>query len=77
MSVPLVLSLFPGIGLLDTAFEENGFCVVRGPDLLWGGDVRLFTPPPESLRRRNRWPAVPSTQHGQRDSGNGGDRHDP
>jgi DNA (cytosine-5)-methyltransferase 1 len=46
MSVPLVLSLFPGIGLLDTAFEENGFCVVRGPALLWGGDVRLFTPPP-------------------------------
>lgn len=36
----LVLSLFPGIGLLDMAFEEAGFCVVRGPDLLWGGDVR-------------------------------------
>jgi DNA (cytosine-5)-methyltransferase 1 len=29
----LVLSLFPGIGLLDMAFEEEGFCVVRGPDL--------------------------------------------
>jgi DNA (cytosine-5)-methyltransferase 1 len=41
----LVLSLFPGIGLLDRAFEEEGFCVVRGPDLLWGGDVRSFTPP--------------------------------
>jgi site-specific DNA-cytosine methylase len=26
----LVLSLFPGIGLLDRAFEEAGFCVVRG-----------------------------------------------
>jgi hypothetical protein len=26
-----VLSLFPGIGLLDMAFEEEGFCVVRGP----------------------------------------------
>lgn len=38
----LVLSLFPGIGLLDMAFEEEGFCVVRGPDLLWGGDVRRF-----------------------------------
>jgi DNA (cytosine-5)-methyltransferase 1 len=36
----LVLSLFPGIGLLDMAFEEEGFCVVRGPDLLWGGDIR-------------------------------------
>src|SRR3954469_5195248 len=41
----LVLSLFPGIGLLDMAFEEEGFCVVRGPDLLWGGDVRRFNPP--------------------------------
>jgi DNA (cytosine-5)-methyltransferase 1 len=42
---PLVLSLFPGIGLLDMAFEEEGFCVVRGPDLLWGGDIRKFHPP--------------------------------
>jgi DNA (cytosine-5)-methyltransferase 1 len=41
----LVLSLFPGIGLLDMAFEQEGFCVVRGPDLLWGGDVRRFHPP--------------------------------
>lgn len=41
----LVLSLFPGIGLLDMAFEEEGFCVVRGPDLLWGGDVHRFHPP--------------------------------
>jgi DNA (cytosine-5)-methyltransferase 1 len=40
-----VLSLFPGIGLLDMAFEAEGFCVVRGPDLLWGGDVRRFHPP--------------------------------
>jgi DNA (cytosine-5)-methyltransferase 1 len=42
---PLVLSLFPGIGLLDRAFEEEGFCIVRGPDVLWGGDVRRFHPP--------------------------------
>ena len=41
----LVLSLFPGLGLLDRAFEEEGFCVVRGPDLLWGGDIRTFHPP--------------------------------
>lgn len=46
MSGALVLSLFPGIGLLDRAFEEEGFCVVRGPDLLWGGDVKAFHPPP-------------------------------
>lgn len=43
--VKLVLSLFPGIGLLDQAFEEAGFCVVRGPDLIWGGDIRRFYPP--------------------------------
>lgn len=41
----LVLSLFPGIGLLDRAFEEEGFCVVRGPDPLWGGDIHRFHPP--------------------------------
>ena len=41
----LVLSLFPGIGLLDMAFEEAGFTVVRGPDLLRGGDIRRFHPP--------------------------------
>lgn len=41
----LVLSLFPGIGLLDMAFEQEGFCVVRGPDLLWGGDIKRFHVP--------------------------------
>lgn len=41
----LILSLFPGIGLLDRAFEDAGFCVVRGPDLLWGGDIMKFHPP--------------------------------
>lgn len=40
----LVLSLFPGIGLLDMAFEEEGFCTVRGPDVIWGGDIRRFVP---------------------------------
>lgn len=42
---PLVLSLFPGIGLLDRAFEAEGFCIVRGPDAIWGGDIRDFHPP--------------------------------
>lgn len=41
----LILSLFPGIGLLDMAFEQEGFCVVRGPDLLWGGCIKTFHPP--------------------------------
>jgi DNA (cytosine-5)-methyltransferase 1 len=45
LNPPLVLSLFPGIGLLDRAFELEGFSVVRGPDLLWGGDVRRFHVP--------------------------------
>lgn len=45
----LTLSLFPGIGLLDLAFEAEGFCMVRGPDLLWGGDVLQFHPPPHSF----------------------------
>jgi DNA (cytosine-5)-methyltransferase 1 len=45
VNAPLVLSLFPGIGLLDMAFEQEGFCVVRGPDVLWGGDIRRFHPP--------------------------------
>lgn len=39
----LVLSLFPGIGLLDMAFEQEGFTVVRGPDSLWGGDIKRFS----------------------------------
>ncbi|TAN46313.1 MAG: hypothetical protein EPN21_20765 [Methylococcaceae bacterium] len=42
----LVLSLFPGIGLLDRGFEDAGFCVVRGPDLIFGGDIRRFSVPP-------------------------------
>lgn len=44
-SMGLVLSLFPGVGLFDRVFEDAGFCVVRGPDRLWGGDVRRFHPP--------------------------------
>jgi site-specific DNA-cytosine methylase len=45
MAAPLVLSIFPGIDLLGRAFEEEGFTVVRGPDVLWGGDIRTFHPP--------------------------------
>jgi DNA (cytosine-5)-methyltransferase 1 len=41
----LILSLFPGIDLLGMAFELEGFCVVKGPDVIWGGDVRKFHPP--------------------------------
>lgn len=41
----LVLSLFPGADLLGRAFEAVGFTVVRGPDVLWGGDVHSFHVP--------------------------------
>jgi DNA (cytosine-5)-methyltransferase 1 len=41
----LILSLFPGIDLLGRGFESEDFCVVRGPDLLWGSDIRYFYPP--------------------------------
>lgn len=40
----LVLSIFPGIDLLGRGFESEGFCVVRGPDLIYGGDIREFHP---------------------------------
>jgi DNA (cytosine-5)-methyltransferase 1 len=39
----LVLSLFPGAGLLDRGFELSGYTVVRGPDTLFGQDIRPFT----------------------------------
>lgn len=41
----LVLSLFPGVGLFDLGFELEGFAVVRGPDLVFGGDVHRFHAP--------------------------------
>lgn|GEM_PF-508911 len=41
----LILSIFPGIDLLGRGFEAEGFSVVRGPDLLWGGDIETFHVP--------------------------------
>lgn len=41
----LILSIFPGVDLLGMAFEALGFCVVRGPDRIFGGDIRQFDPP--------------------------------
>ena len=40
MTPNLVLSIFPGIDLLGRPFEGMGSCVVRGPDLAWGGELR-------------------------------------
>lgn len=49
MSVELILSLFPGIGLLDLSFEIEWpeCCIVRGPDLIYNSlsDIRKFHPP--------------------------------
>ena len=59
----LILSLFPGIGLLDQAFEEEGFCVVRGPDLLWGGDIRGFHPPAGKFDGVIGGPPCPAHSH--------------
>lgn len=43
--IPLILSLFPGLDLLGRAFEEQGCCVVRGPDVIFGSDIKRFHPP--------------------------------
>jgi DNA (cytosine-5)-methyltransferase 1 len=40
----LLLSLFPGADLLGRGFEGEGFDVVRGPDALYGQDVRGWRP---------------------------------
>lgn len=38
----LVLSCFPGVGLLDRAFAAAGFVVVQAQDKITGGDIRDF-----------------------------------
>ncbi len=40
MAGELCLSVFPGIDMLGRAMEEAGFCIVRGPDVIWGGDIK-------------------------------------
>ena len=59
----LILSLFPGVGLLDSAFEAEGLCVVRGPDLLWGGDVPQVPPAGRLLVGRDGRAAVSRFLH--------------
>lgn len=41
----LLLSLFPGVDLFSMPFEDRGFSVVRGPDLIYGRDIRDFHVP--------------------------------
>jgi DNA (cytosine-5)-methyltransferase 1 len=45
LPIELVLSLFPGAGLLDRGFELAGFCVLRGPDILLGQRIESFRVP--------------------------------
>jgi DNA (cytosine-5)-methyltransferase 1 len=45
MNQNFLLSLFPGIGLLDLAFEREGFCVVRATDKFFGGEIKNFHAP--------------------------------
>jgi DNA (cytosine-5)-methyltransferase 1 len=71
----LVLSLFPGAGLLDRGFEQAGFCVVRGPDTVFGQRIEDFHatcghfagviggPPCQDFSRARR---APPTGHGVR-----------
>lgn len=40
----LVLSLFPGLDGLGQGFEAEGYCVVAGPDVLLGRDIRGWHP---------------------------------
>lgn len=41
-----VISMFPGIDMLGMGFEQAGYTLLRGPDLIFGGDIRAFNPPP-------------------------------
>lgn len=45
----LILSLFPGVDLFGRGFEAEGYCVVRAPDLIYGGDIRDFHAPPKKF----------------------------
>lgn len=45
-----ILSLFPCFGLLDRAFEQEGFAVFKGPDRIFGGDIHDFHVEPGYFR---------------------------
>ncbi len=40
-----ILSLFPGIGLLERPFSDAGFTIFRGPDPLWGQHIEPYHVP--------------------------------
>jgi len=43
----LILSLYPGADLFGRAFDEQGYCVVRGPERFLGQDIRDFHAVPD------------------------------
>lgn len=40
-----MLSLFPGLDFLGIAFGIEGYCVVHGPDPVWGSRIQDWVPP--------------------------------
>ena len=60
-----VLSIFPGIDLFGRGFEAEGYCVVRGPDLIWGGDIRNFHPPTDKFDGVIGGPPCPDFSRGR------------
>ena len=38
----LILSVFTGIGMLDSGFQKSGYCVVSAGDIIWNKDIRDF-----------------------------------
>lgn len=48
-TMELIVSLFPGAGLMDYGFSLAGYSVLRGPDTLLGGDIRTLTLPARSV----------------------------
>ena len=49
MARNLILSVFPGIDVFGMGFERQGYCVVKGPDIITGGDVRDFKAVPNAF----------------------------
>lgn len=43
----LILSIFPGMGVWEYGITQENpeWCIVRGPDVIWGGNIENFHPP--------------------------------
>ena len=47
---PLVLDVPDGGRLLSRAFQDSGFCVVGGPEIIFGQDMKGWRPPTFSVK---------------------------